>query len=123
MSVAILLLDDHAGIRRHVRELLVEVVGDAIFGEAATVSQALELIRGVHWDIAIVDLKLPDGSGLALVHELATSQPGVMILVLTALPREAYEEAASSAGALAFIPKDDLETQLIGWIRRRGAGP
>ncbi|MBV8761850.1 MAG: response regulator transcription factor [Deltaproteobacteria bacterium] len=64
MTVAILLVDDHHGIRRHVRELLNELIVDAVFGEAATVAIARELIHAFVWDIAVVDLNLPDASGL-----------------------------------------------------------
>ena len=79
----ILIVDDHEIVRRGLEGLLEEAFPDAVFGLAACLARAQEQIRREIWDLVVLDISLPDGSGLDLIPELRALRPGTAILVLS----------------------------------------
>jgi two-component system invasion response regulator UvrY len=81
----VLIVDDHAVVRRGLRELLSDEFNGAAFGEASDARQALEQLRKKEWDVALLDIMLPGKSGLVLLKELKAEWPELRVLVLSAL--------------------------------------
>jgi DNA-binding NarL/FixJ family response regulator len=79
----VLIVDDHAIVRRGVRELLSDEFHGAAFGEASDARQALEQLRQKEWDVALLDIALPGKSGLDLLKELKAEWPGLPVLVVS----------------------------------------
>lgn len=80
----ILIVDDHAILRRGLRALLSDEFRGAAFGEASDARQALEQLRKKEWDVALLDITLPGKSGLDLLKELKAEWPRLPVLVLSA---------------------------------------
>lgn len=95
-------------MRGRLRELVSEVVPEAVFGAVGNAHDACELVRGVSFQLALVDLQLPDRSGLAVIHAIVATRSPTRIVAISALPPASYEPLALRAGAHAFIPKERL---------------
>jgi CheY-like chemotaxis protein len=107
VTTSVLVIDDDATFRRLARRML-EAFGVPAVAEAETVAAAAAAARDLRPHTALVDVSLPDGSGVALAAELA-ALPWRPLVVLTSSDPEAVTEAvARSAGAVAFIAKQDL---------------
>lgn len=117
----VLLVDDHRLLRHGVRQMLIEQA-DATVSEAGTGEAALEALSRDPFDIAIVDLTLPDTTGLELVKRIRECRPQLPILVLSMHPAEQFARRAFSAGALAYFTKDSAPAELLEAIKhvRRG---
>ena len=125
MAVSILpvfLLDDHDIVRKGVRALL-ESEGDIeIVGEASTVTDARRLIAELAPRVLVLDIQLPDGSGIALCRELATLSPNTRALVLTSNDSEESIVAAMQAGAVGYVLKQVEGTSLLSAVRTIASG-
>ena len=107
----ILIVDDHEVVRAGVMRIAEHL--EAAFGEAATVAQALDLVRAQDWDLAVVDISLGDRSGLDLIKELKQVRPHLPVLVLTMHSEEQYARRAFRAGAAGYITKDSPREELL----------
>ncbi len=112
-SHRILVIDDHTGVRTRLVELFRDAVPEAEIGEAATAAEALRRWLAADWDIAILDLNLPDTTGCALVRQLATIRPSARIVVLSAMDPTVYAVPAVEAGAAVFVAKKDIAIALL----------
>ncbi|MGO4256946.1 response regulator [Marmoricola sp. RAF53] len=118
----VFLLDDHDIVRRGVRALL-ESGGDVeIVGEAANVADAAERIPALAPDVAVLDARLPDGSGIELCSRLRTSAPGVRCLILTSYDDEEAIVSAIQAGAAGYVLKEVEGDSLLSSVRAVGEG-
>lgn len=118
----ILIIDDHAVVRRGIRQTLKEEIRDAVFGEAGNASEALKQAARRPWDIAIVDTFLPDRNGFAVLEEIRRRQPGIKVLVLGVDPEDWYEVRARQLGARGYISKSASLDELLRAVRRVVAG-
>src|SRR5690242_18274648 len=107
MGVRVLLVDDAAVFRRAAREVL-EARGYVVAGEADTVRGAIETGRRLQPDAALVDLRLPDGSGFDVAAALTAERPDLAVLLITADSSEPSGEELSASGARGFVPKSLL---------------
>jgi len=122
MSVRIFLLDDHEVVRRGVRELL-EVEDDmAVVGEAGTAEEALTRIPATTPDVAIIDMRLPDGNGVEVCREVRSRNPEVQCVVLTSFADDEALFDSIMAGAAGYLLKQIKGTDLVDAIRRVAAG-
>lgn len=112
-SPRIMIIDDHQSVRAAIRLLLQEASPTAEVEEASTAAIALRRWLERDWDLALVDLHLPDRSGIDLVRQLATIRPTARIVVVTAMSPETYEVVARAAGASGFVQKRDLSSKLV----------
>ena len=101
----ILVVDDHAVVRRGIRQTLKEEIRDAVFGEAGNAREALNQAAQRPWDIAIVDTPLPGWDGVALLEEIRRRQPRIKVLVLGVDPGGWYEARARQLGAVVICPR------------------
>jgi DNA-binding NarL/FixJ family response regulator len=118
----VLIVDDHAIVRRGLRALLSDELPRAAFGEASDAQQALKELRTEKWDVALVDITLPGKSGLDLVKELKAARPRLPVLVLSAHPEDQFALRALKAGAEGYLTKDSAPEELVKAIRKVLAG-
>ncbi len=118
----ILLLEDLPEIRAWLKTLVMQVFPDALISEAARVHDALELISAVRFDLALVDLGLPDGSGVDVVEKLRESQPEAQSVVVTIHDDDDHLFPALQAGAYGYILKEQPREAIAEQLQRIAAG-
>ena len=120
--IKVLIVDDHAIVRRGLRDLLSDEFHGAAFGEASDALQALEQLRGKNWDVALLDIALPGKSGLDLLKELKAEWPKLPVLVLSAYPEDQFAVRVLKAGAGGYMTKESAPEELAKAIRKILAG-
>lgn len=100
-----LIADDSAPIRRRLRELVSNVAGIDLVGEAGTAPEAIAAIERLQPDVAVLDLRMPGGGGLHVLRAVKAHQPAPVIIVLTAFAQPQHREACLAAGADYFFDK------------------
>ena len=116
------LLDDHEIVRRGLAELLNSVPDFEVTGEAGTVAEALRRIPAAAPDVAILDGRLPDGSGIEVCRSIREEQPDVKCLILTSYDDDEAIFAAVLAGAAGYVLKQIRGSNLIDAVRQVAAG-
>ncbi len=114
----VLIVDDHAVVRRGLRALLSDEFPGAVFGEASDARQALEHLRKKKWDVALLDITLPGKSGLDLLKELKAEWPRLPVLVLSAHPEDQFAVRVLKAGAGGYMTKESAPEELAKAIRK-----
>jgi two-component system response regulator DevR len=118
----VFLLDDHEVVRRGVRDLL-EGSGDIeVVGEAGTAEEALGRIASARADVALLDMRLPDGNGVEVCRELLSRVPGLKCLMLTSFTDDEALFDAIMAGAAGYLLKQVKGTDLVDAVHRVAAG-
>jgi DNA-binding NarL/FixJ family response regulator len=121
-KIRVFLLDDHEVVRRGLHELL-ESDGDIeVVGEAGTAQDATARIPALRPDVAILDGRLPDGSGIDVCRDIRSVDPSIAVLILTSYDDDEALFGAIMAGAAGYILKQILGTDLIDTVRRVAAG-
>jgi DNA-binding NarL/FixJ family response regulator len=113
MSLRILVVDDHAVVRRGVRSLLESHEGWEVCGEATTGRDAVEQSRQLRPDVVVMDLSLPELNGLDATRQILKDRPRVEVLVLTMHHSEELARDVLRAGARGYIMKSDADENLI----------
>ena len=121
-NIRVFLLDDHEVVRRGVHELLSVEPGLEIVGEAANAAEALARIPAVRPDVAVLDVRLPDASGVEVCREIRSQDPSVKCLMLTSFADDEALFDAIMAGAAGYVLKVIRGTDLITAIRDVAAG-
>jgi two-component system invasion response regulator UvrY len=119
--IRVLLVDDHPVVRCGIRQVLLEGMPAVSVGEAADVATASDCIRSGAWDVIVLDLTLPDASGLDLLREIRRERPTLPVLVLSMHPASQFARRVLAAGASGYLTKDSVAAELveaIGQIRR-----
>jgi len=120
--IRVFLLDDHEVVRRGVRELL-EGAGDIeVVGEAGTAAEALRRVVLVEPDVAVLDVRLPDGSGIEVCRDLRSLLPDLRCLMLTSFNEDEALFDATMAGASGYVLKEVRGADLVDRVRRVAAG-
>lgn len=122
MATKVFLVDDHEIVRRGLADLLGNEPDIDIVGEAASVSEALARIPKSDADIAVLDVRLPDGTGIELCRELLSTEKGLRCLMLTSYADDEALFTAIMAGASGFVLKQVLGNDLVSAIRTIAAG-
>lgn len=120
--IRVFLLDDHEIVRRGVRELLESADDLEVVGEAGTAAEALHRVPATSPDVAILDVRLPDGSGIEVCRELRSSMPDLKCLMLTSFNDDEALFDAVMAGAAGYVLKEVRGSDLIESVRRAAAG-
>ncbi|MER2555134.1 MAG: response regulator transcription factor, partial [Thauera sp.] len=105
-----------------VRQLVAQRWPEAEIGEASCLAQALEQARGTQWDIALLDLSMPDTSGLEGLVRLHRAAPGMRVLVLSMHDEAAYAARALQLGAAGYLTKEHATSELVAAIERVRGG-
>jgi two-component system invasion response regulator UvrY len=120
--VKILITDDHAVVRSGFKEVLAAQLPTAVFGEAASAREALELVWREDWDVVVTDITMPGRSGLDLLKEIRIARPSLPVLVLTVHTEQEYAVRVLKAGAAGFLNKDSAVEELVVAVKRVLAG-
>ena len=118
----VLIADDHAILRRGLKEILLREFDDAHCGEAGEAAQALDQVRGGSWDLVILDVSMPGRSGLDVLRDLKQLRPDLPVLVLSMHPEDQYAKRVLAAGAVGYMNKETAPEELIKAVRRILAG-
>jgi two-component system, NarL family, response regulator DevR len=121
-AIRVFLLDDHEIVRRGIANLLTAEADIEIVGEAGTAAEALARIPAAQPDIAVLDARLPDGSGIDVCRDIRSSQPSIRCLILTSYDDNDAVFAAVMAGASGYLLKEVRGASLVDAIRQVAAG-
>ena len=120
--IRVFLLDDHEIVRRGLKELL-ESEGDIeVVGESGLAAEATRRIPAIRPDVAVLDGRLPDGSGIDVCREVRSRDPGIAALILTSFDDDEALFAAIMAGASGYILKQVRSSDLVESVRQVAAG-
>jgi DNA-binding NarL/FixJ family response regulator len=116
--IKILIADDHAIIRRGLKQIVSEEVDMVVAGEAENARQVRELVRKDEWDVVVLDINMPGQSGLDVLKELKREHPKLPVLVLSVHPEDQYGVRVLKAGAAGYLTKESAPDELIRAIRK-----
>ncbi|HZW02491.1 MAG TPA: response regulator transcription factor [Anaerolineaceae bacterium] len=120
--IRILIADDHAIVRRGVRDILFELPFPIEVYEASSALSAIREITNRSFDILILDISFPDGNGLDVLNQVKSVQPNAKVLFLSMYPEEQYARRAIKNGAFGYLTKDSAPTELVAAIKKVIAG-
>jgi two-component system, NarL family, invasion response regulator UvrY len=120
--IRVLIADDHAVVRRGVRQILEETSDIEVAGEAASASELWPKVREGRFDAVVLDVNLPGRSGLELLGDLKRERPELPVLILTVHSEEQYAVRALKAGASGFLTKESAPEKLVDAVRRIAEG-
>jgi two-component system response regulator DevR len=120
--IRVFLLDDHEIVRRGVRELLEAEDDLEVVGEAGTAAEALARVPATKPDVAVLDVRLPDGDGVSVCRDLRSDNPSLTCLMLTSFADDEALFDAIMAGASGYVLKQIRGTDLVGAVRTVAAG-
>lgn len=120
--IRVVIADDHAVVRRGLRQVLDADGSFEVVAEAEDLDSARRYVRGHHPDVLVLDLNMPGGSSLEGIPEIRAECPGTQIVVLTMQNEPAYARHALGAGALGYVLKEAAEAELVEAIHRAAAG-
>jgi two-component system, NarL family, response regulator DevR len=121
-TIRIFLLDDHEVVRRGVRELLEAEDDMEVVGEAGTAELALARIPPTRPQVAVLDVRLPDGNGIEVCREIRSRQPEVACIMLTSFSDDEALLQAVLAGASGYLLKQIRGTDIVDAVRRVASG-
>jgi DNA-binding NarL/FixJ family response regulator len=121
-GIKVFLLDDHEIVRRGVKDMLEAEPDITVVGEAGTAASALARIPALRPDVAVLDVRLPDGDGVTVCREIRSRMPEVACLMLTSFGDDEALFDAIMAGAAGYVLKQIRGTDLVGAVRTVAAG-
>ena len=121
-AIRVFLLDDHEVVRRGLRELLEDEGDIIVVGESGSATEAARILPATRPHVAVLDGRLPDGSGIEVCREVRAVDPTIQALILTSYDDDDALFAAIMAGASGYVLKQITGTDLVDAIRRVAAG-
>jgi two-component system, NarL family, response regulator DevR len=122
MTIRVFLLDDHEVVRRGLRDLFESSGKVEVVGESASAEEAVRRIPALRPDVAVLDARLPDGSGIDVCRDVRSLDPTIKALILTSYDDDEALFSAIMAGAAGYVLKNISGTDLIDAIARVAAG-
>ncbi|HEY7533939.1 MAG TPA: response regulator transcription factor [Nitrospiraceae bacterium] len=113
----VLIVDDHAVVRRGVIQILTDAFPRIKIGEADSGKAALAAVAKESWDIVILDINLPDRKGLEVLRAIKSEYPLVAVMILSLHPEEQYALRALKSGASAYLTKQSAPEELVAAIK------
>jgi two-component system, NarL family, invasion response regulator UvrY len=114
----VLITDDHAVLRRGLKQILEDGFGKIQFGDAANASEAVAQVAREHWDLVVLDITMPGRSGLDALKEIKTLKPNMRVLVLSVHSEDQFAVRVLKAGASGFLNKDSAPEELVKAVRK-----
>ena len=116
--VNILIADDHAVVRRGIKQILSDEPDIKVLGEASNAYEIMLLLLNENWDLLILDITMPGKSGLDALIEIKQRNPDLKVLILSMHPEEEIALSALKSGADGYLNKDSVPSELIRAIRK-----
>ena len=120
--IKILIADDHPIVRSGLKQILIKEPRMVVEGEAQNARELLTLVRKQAWDVVVLDINLPDRSGLDVLIQLKKEFPGLPVLMLSVQAEEQYAVRALKSGAAGYLDKHSAPGELVKAIRKAVAG-
>ncbi len=120
--IRVLVADDHAVVRRGVVQILAEAPDMVVAGEAGSGREVLRAVETGEYDVLVLDISMPEGSGLEVLAQISTRLPHLRVLILSMYPEKQYAIRALKAGAAGYLTKESAPDELLTAIRRVAAG-
>lgn len=120
--IKVLIVDDHAIVRKGLRQVVSESPGIEVAGEAAGGQEALDLARKLDLDVAIVDVTMPGRGGLEILKDLKNENPSLKVMILSMHSEEQYAIRSLRDGASAYLTKESAPDELVQAIRTVAGG-
>jgi two-component system invasion response regulator UvrY len=118
----VLIADDHAVVRRGVRQILEEAPLGLFVDETGSAAETLKAVRDNAYDIVLLDIAFPDGSGLDVLRQIRSKSPQTRVLLLSMYPEEQYAQRALRLGASGYLTKDSAPNELVVAIQKVAVG-
>ena len=113
----VLIADDHVFVRAGIRQFLEEEPSITELGEAASGSETLDKLRSGSWQLVILDIHMPDRSGLDILKQIRISYPSTNVLMMSGLPERQYALSVLKAGACGYLAKGSPPEELLKAVR------
>ncbi len=113
----ILVIDDHPVVRRGIREILEELPGETTVDESGTASDGLRKLRTGSYELVMLDINLPDKSGLKTLETIKQLKPDLPVLVISIYPEEQYAVRALRSGASGYLTKESAPEELLSAVK------
>lgn len=120
--IRVLIVDDHEIVRRGLKHLLLDAFPKSVFGEAAQVPSAREAIMRQPWDLVLLDINLPGGSGLDLLVDVKKNCPKAAVLMLSSYPEDEFAIRAFKLGASGYLTKASVADEMITAVKKALGG-
>lgn len=111
--IKILIADDHAIVRKGLKQLLLEQYPSAEIGEAADAESLIHLVMKTEWDVVISDISMPGRSGLDALHQVKQLAPKLPVLIMSMYPEDQYALRVLKAGAAGYLGKETIHEDII----------
>lgn len=118
----VLIADDHAVVRRGLRQILEAEPDLEVAGEATSGAEVMDALRMQRYDVAVLDITMPGRGGLEVLHEIRQKFPELRVLILSMHPEERYALRVLKAGAAGYLTKESAADELIIALRKVAAG-
>jgi two-component system invasion response regulator UvrY len=113
----VLIADDHAVVRTGYKQFLEEEPGITEIGEASSGNEALDQLRRKEWDLLLMDIHMPDRSGLDILRHVTSGYPNTRVLIMSGLPEEQYARNVLRAGANGYVSKNGTVDEFLKAVR------
>ena len=120
--IKVLIADDHALIRKGLKQLLDDTDDMRVIGEAENGMQAIRMVEETAYDVVLLDISMPDKHGVEVLKQLKTNHPQLPVLMLSMHPEEQYALRSMKAGAAGYLNKQSAPLQLVTAIRQVASG-
>ncbi len=118
----VLLVDDHSVVREGMKLILQAGVDVIEVGEAADAFQAMVQVRDFHWDLVLLDIRLPGRSGAELLKQIKQEKPQLAVLILSTCPESQYAVRLIHAGAAGYLSKDSDKSEILKAVKLAVSG-
>ncbi len=115
-------MDDHAVVRRGLRQILADEFRRADFGEARNAQEALARVWKEKWDVVVLDISMPGRSGLEVLREIKNAKAKVPVLVLSMHPEDQFAMRVLKSGASGYMNKESAPEELVRAVQKLLAG-
>src|SRR5947209_17372499 len=121
-AIRVLIADDHAILRRGLRQIIEETEDLTVVGEADSSAQTLQHIRNYPCDVVLLDISMPDRNGMDTLSIIKRDHPKIAVLMLSTYPESQYAVRALQGGASGYLNKQSAPAQLVNAIRQVATG-
>jgi two-component system, NarL family, invasion response regulator UvrY len=120
--IKIIIVDDHPVVRRGLKQIIEDEPDMEVVAEAVNAREFFPIVRNKECDLIILDINLPDRSGIDVMTQLRYEKPNLPVLILSVLPEDQYALRLIKAGASGYLMKDSALTELVKAIRKVSSG-